>query len=936
MLGDIGSAGAHLVRGSAGSGKTSLLVDRATALLADDQTGLLVLVRNRRTARQVADRIVRAHGRATAEARVMTWHGFARAVLQPPDADPIALLTAPEQFALVRELLDLEIAEGGWEAFPKQRHLTGFAGELREFVLRAQDAFVSPEELATLAMERARPDLGEAARFFRRYLDHLDAQTPQVRDHANVIAQAVLKLREDATLLQKIQPPVKHVLVDDLQDATPAQLALLAEIAGAATSVIATVDADSRIYGYRGAAADVDAEFQRLLKPATVHTLDVPHRTPARREAWLFEHGADEANAIARECRRLHAQDGVGYGDIAIVVRRLGSGERAIARALDALDVPSVVVGGNRALRSEPALRPLFLLADAARATDDRDAALLAVMGTPAGGLDPYEVRALRREARVRTLSIAELVDGAPSDLPGLLADKISRLRAWLDLATEALTKNPSEGFFALWENLPYVHEMIASEDAIGLDAATALSRALERFAERKPDATFAGYIDLVADVEFGPEPWQMPEESRPDAVRILTAHATAGTEFDTVIVAGCVEGAFPAADGRRALLDVRDLLTASDAPPPRAERGAEERRLFGVATTRARSTLIVTAARRVSSGDLAVPSPLIEQIGLAWGAPSAEREPVTRGEAEAHARRVLVNTDATDDARKQALDTLARLPGVDPDTWWFERERTVNDAPLYGEEFLASYSRLAPYENCGLSYLYGREMGLDPTSTHAMRVGSMVHEIFEIASKNEIERTKEAMTAALDERWDASIFPSVAVEHRVRKDCEQMIDRWIHADGGVDPLAVEVEFAFDVEGATIRGYIDRVVRCGGKSTRVIDYKTGRSTKSDAECVEDLQLATYYLALTRDPNLAELGEPMRMELAFIASNYWKSRPGVDPRRIPNYAENAVERIEALVAGIRSEDFSPREEADCQWCSFKPLCPLWPEGQEVTL
>jgi ATP-dependent exoDNAse (exonuclease V) beta subunit len=726
-------------------------------------------------------------------------------------------------------------------------------------------------------------------------------------------------------------------MVDDLQDATPAQLALLAEIAGAATSVVATIDPDSRIYGYRGAATDAEAEFLRALPGAAEHTLDVPHRTPARREAWLFEHGADEAAAIARECRRLRAQDGIGYGEIAIVVRRLGGHERVIGRALAEAGVPSVVVGGNRALRSEPALRPLFLLAEAARAEGDaRETALLAVMATPACGLDPYEVRGLRREARIRNLSIGEIVDGAPNDLPGDLTAKIGTLRACLEHARTALAMGPADGFFHLWGSLPYVHDMVASEDAVGLDAATALARALERYAERSTGATFADYLDVVADVEFGPEPWQMPEERRPDAVRILTAHATAGTEFDAVIVAGCVEGAFPAADGRRALLDVRDLLAPPGAPEPRAERSAEERRLFRVATTRARTTLILTASRRTSSGELTVPSPLVEQISLAWGAPPVPTEPITRAEAEAHARRTLVDPTASEADRKAALEMLARLPGVDPDTWWFERDRTHSDEPLYGEEFLASYSRLAPYDNCGLSYLYGREMGLDPESTHAMRIGSMVHEIFEIASKDEIARTKEAMIAALDERWDPSMFPNVAIEHRMRKDCERMIARWIEADGNVDPLAVEVEFAFDVEGATIRGYIDRIVRCGGKSTRVIDYKTGRTTKTDAECVDDLQLATYYLALTRDPKLAELGDPMRMELAFIASDYWKSRPGVDPRRIPNYAENAVERIEALVAGIRAEDFSPREEADCKWCSFKPLCPLWPEGQEVSL
>lgn len=936
----MGTAGAHLVQGPAGSGKTSALVGRAVELLQAGETGLLLLVRNRRTARHLADRIVRAHGRATSEARVMTWHGFARSIvadhfLNLHGREP-ELLTAPEQFALVRELVDDEVENGGWAAFPKQRHLAGFASELREFVLRAQDAFLSPDELEALANQRGRADLAEAARFFRRYLVYIDEQKPPIVDHANVITTAVRLIQADPSIAAKLKPPVTHLMIDDLQDATPAQLELVGQLASATHSVSAAYDPDARIYGYRGASPDAGAEFARRLAPVTVHTQNETHRLPARREAWLFEHGADEATAIARECLRLRMRDGIGFGDTAIVVRRLGGQDRAIGRALTAAGVPWVVVGGNRSLRSEPSLRPLFLLAHAARTTEDRDQALLDVMSTPAGGLDPYEVRALRREARIRNISIDDIVMRTPDDLPGELAEKVAALRGWLELAASAAERTPQDGFFALWDALPYVRKIVESEDAVGLDAATALARALERYAGRTRDATFAGYLDVVADVEFGPEPWQMPEESRPDAVRILTAHATAGTEYAAVIVAGCIDGAFPAGSARRSLLDVRDLLTDAEPGAQQAERAAEERRLFTVAASRATEVLIVTAARLVTNGEAATPSPLLAHIGLEWGAPPPSAEPITRDEAEARARRTLIDPTQPRDAREAAKDLLARLPGVDPDTWWFERDRTDNAQPLYGEEFLASYSRLAPYENCGLQYLYGREMGLDPTSTHAMRIGSMVHEIFELAGKREIAPQREPMIAALDERWDPSMFPNIAIEHQTRRDCEKMIDRWIEADGNVEPLAVEVEFKFPVEGATIRGYIDRVVRCGGKSTRVIDYKTGRSTKTEADCAEDLQLATYYLALTRDPELAELGEPMRMELAFIASDWWKSRPGVDPRRIENYADDAVARIESLVAGIRAEEFAPRDEADCQWCSFKPLCPMWPEGQEVAL
>ena len=50
---------------------------------------------------------------------------------------------------------------------------------------------------------------------------------------------------------------------------------------------------------------------------------------------------------------------------------------------------------------------------------------------------------------------------------------------------------------------------------------------------------------------------------------------------------------------------------------------------------------------------------------------------------------------------------------------------------------------------------------------------------------------------------------------------------------------------------------------------------------------------------------------------------------------PDEAEAALGRLPALIEGVLAERFAPNPEADCTWCRFKPLCPLWPEGKEVS-
>ena len=49
---------------------------------------------------------------------------------------------------------------------------------------------------------------------------------------------------------------------------------------------------------------------------------------------------------------------------------------------------------------------------------------------------------------------------------------------------------------------------------------------------------------------------------------------------------------------------------------------------------------------------------------------------------------------------------------------------------------------------------------------------------------------------------------------------------------------------------------------------------------------------------------------------------------------PEQAEEALQRLPDLMKGVLAEDFRPNPEADCMWCKFKPLCPLWSEGKEL--
>ena len=211
------------------------------------------------------------------------------------------------------------------------------------------------------------------------------------------------------------------------------------------------------------------------------------------------------------------------------------------------------------------------------------------------------------------------------------------------------------------------------------------------------------------------------------------------------------------------------------------------------------------------------------------------------------------------------------------------------------------------------------------------MAFGSWIHKLFEEAETSVITN-EAAMYARYKELFDESVFPNKPMARQFYRDGEVMIDRYIkHLNPGKAAKA-ETPFKVDLDGHKITGRIDRIDK-KGKNLIISDYKTSSSPIFWDDARESLQLAIYYLAAKEDPEIAELGEPASMQLIYPKPPL--SRGDVQKRtQKPEEAEKVLERLPDLIDGVLAEDFRPNPEADCMWCKFKPLCPLWSEGKEL--
>ncbi|MEV7950335.1 ATP-dependent helicase [Streptomyces rubiginosohelvolus] len=237
------AGGPLLVLAGPGTGKTTTLVESVAARVnrGGDPARILVLTFSRKAAVELRDRMAARLGAARGP-QATTFHSYCYALVrahQDADlfADPLRLLSGPEQDVTVRELLagqlDLEkegLAQVRWPDELRACLTTrGFADEVRAVLARSRELGLGPDALADFARRTGRPDWSAAAQFLAEYLDILDAQG--VLDYAELVHRAVL-LAERPEVAAELAGWYDAVYVDEYQDTDPAQVRLLHALAG--------------------------------------------------------------------------------------------------------------------------------------------------------------------------------------------------------------------------------------------------------------------------------------------------------------------------------------------------------------------------------------------------------------------------------------------------------------------------------------------------------------------------------------------------------------------------------------------------------------------------------------------------------------------------------------------------------------------------------
>jgi DNA helicase II / ATP-dependent DNA helicase PcrA len=963
--------GPLLVLGAAGTGKSELLARRVVDLAAagTPPERVLVIGARRATARRLRDRCEALLDGPYEELWIGCWDEIGERLLrehaEAAGLDPFFDVLGPAERLAV--LLDR------FDSLPLRRHEirgnpAGLLARLLARIDRLKAERVGPTTLAELAGRQAEEASSEADReTARRELEFAELYTAHDRilaesgslDRGDVFLALDCLLVERPDIRAAIAARFTQVMVDELEESTPAQRALLAELAGDSPNQLFALEAGTAGTGEAGDAG-LAAWYRELHPAGDAVVLEHRFREP-RLRFWKCANERAQAQSTAREVEHLLA-DGAAADRICVLLADPAREGGAVAAAMEERGIPFHLAGPTALFqRAEvrDAIAWLRVLAD----PDDSAAAARALTRPPVE-LRPGDLARLTTIARRRKLDMVAGCEAA-LDSPQFQPEARDRIQTFLKLygtAAAVMEERRADVFVrrlieavGLRRQRLFAAQPEVAERLLGLSRLAELATAWTR---REPHGSTRGFVAYLSAVaEAGVEPAGGEEPPAPGAVVGLALGAVKGLGFDHVFALGLeAEGdwgriGWPArtemvlsrlagAEGTRPARAYAEALAAS---PDAAEEEHEEE-LFGPAeglhaTYRTLREQVLEASWRAGR-ELSEPrldtaidvnraiARYLELLKLAALAQRPGEEPTAEAiEAVNGLLRQVATPEQQQELDASSLDAYLldsehergrRLQLI------AAREEPSLEAflPRRGDGRLSlSASDLTLYLTCPLKYKFARVFGIPQEPTINQRFGILMHNVLERFHKEPPAPGTELRTlnGLFEGGWRRTGFGSTDDELQYRDRGREALRLYWERErvSESEPVWLERKFDFKVADHHVRGRVDRVDRLPDGDYELIDYKTGER-KSEEDLDSDLQLALYRLAAR---------EAWDIEAAFASYDYVLDAEKVEAPTRPDDAERVERTVVTVGEGVLSQDFEPRPSPSvCSWCDYRLICP----------
>ena len=469
-------------------------------------------------------------------------------------------------------------------------------------ISRAKDSLITPAEYqAENQSDPRKVVIGRAYAKYQELLKNADAM-----DFDDIIVNTVKLLMEHKEVREYYQHKFRYVMVDEYQDTNHAQYKLTSLLAGGYKNICVVGDDDQSIYRFRGATIENILKFEFQYDNAKTIRLEQNYRST---QTILDAANAVISNNSERKGKTLWTDNGTGekifvntlmddigesmfiassimdsssngraWSDHAVLYR-MNAQSATIERSLVRAGIPYRIIGGHRFYERKEVKDIVAYLSVICNPNDT--VRLRRIINEPKRGIGESTINNAAKIADALGISLYEVISHA-NDYPVLsrAAGKLNEFTMMIDSLHEMKdSAEPTELFNALLSKTDYVEHLAKDPDTFE-----------DRYANiNELGANIQRYIQenpdeptldsFLEDVALMSDIDNYNADS--DAVVLMTLHSAKGLEFPVVYIPGMENGIFP---GMQSMMSQTDM--------------EEERRLAYVGITRAKEKLIISNAK--------------------------------------------------------------------------------------------------------------------------------------------------------------------------------------------------------------------------------------------------------------------------------------------------------------------------------------------------
>ncbi len=961
--------GPLLIVAGAGTGKTSVLTKRLAYLVETGKAKtdeILAVTFTDKAAGEMEERIDKLLPYGYVDLWVMTFHAFGERILRDHGLaiglpNSFKLLSETDQWLLIRNNLD----RFKLDYYKPLGNPTKFIHALLKHFSRAKDEVIQPAEYLAYAqsvqLDKDRPAdtdettrLNEVAEAYHVYTQLL--RENEAMDFGDLINEVVRLFKTRPAILEKYRSQFKYLIVDEFQDTNIAQFELLRLLAGDKANITVVGDDDQSVYKFRGASVSNILQFKQFYpttkqviltenyrSPQTI--LDAAYKfiqanNPNRLEAQLGDglskklhannadlgkvehlHGetiTDEARLVVKKIQdTLISDPKTNYSQFAILSRS-NDGANPFIAALAAAGIPYIFYASRGLYQKTVVLDIINYL----KLLDNyhESPSLYRMLVGPVVELSHDDTVKLTHAAAKGTWSLYEACGKAAT--LGVTADglaKINKFLSFIERHTELAKKSDVRVvIFAFLEDTGYLRRLVGEDNQLNHDTLNYINqfwKVVEEFVANEIEPTAKLFLERIKlQLEAGEDGrLAFDPDVGPEAVRVLTVHASKGLEFDYVFLVSLIDRRFPSGERAEAIelppALIKEILPEGD------HHLEEERRLFYVGMTRAKKGLFLTSADDYGGARKRKPSRFLVELG--YGATAQEKS----------------NKEHNPPPPSLTLREGNAAPSP----------VTCNPKPktLISDSF--SFTQLKAFENCPLQFKFAHILRIPIKGKGQFSFGKTMHAALQKMFETVAERQASAQTSLFDA---GAVKPKTVGELIKREELDALyeaswIDEWFDnanskeeyrgkgkkqlllyydsvKDQTIKPLWLEKKFNLKFGDATFRGAIDRVDELLDGTIRIVDYKTGKAkAEDDIGFEEKEQLLVYQIAA-----LEVLGKkPSSLIFVFLDNGSSVEFLGTDKDldKMRTYIQSSIEQI-------RKSDFgADPNEYKCKNCDFKDIC-----------